>query len=275
MSKTLFIFAFIFLSVDSSSQELSEQKLRKIIDSYKSNIESAIVIKDCGHILDSPAFAAKQFENTMLDAAFRFNSKEREELTKDIHTKVIKKKIIVKNHPLEQDALKILDKITKQLPSKNKSFKLTIIKSEEINAFVIIGGYLYLTTGLLDFIDSLDELAFIIGHEISHEYKLHTQRKITKLLLSSSIFGIIKTKDFQKIALVLSSSLSAPFDQIDEYEADKYGFLLAKKAGYDVKKFGDFFKKMEKYEKRNLISKITSTHPFAKHRKKCLNKYTE
>jgi len=273
MTKILLPLVLICFSTGIYSQGLSEKKIKEIVESYKSTIETGLIIKDCGHVFDGPLFAAKQFENRLLDASLNFNSKERKIMANTIFKDIKRSRKIVEDHTSKGDVLTIINKITSQLTVKNMNYKLTIIDSQQINAFTTMGGYLYLTTGLLDFVDSYDELAFIIGHEVAHEFKLHTQRKVTKLLFSSNIFKLVRVNDFQKMVLSINSSLSAPFDQIDEYEADKYGALLAKKAGYDVTRFGDFFKKLEKYEKRDLLTKLKSTHPFAKHRKKCMSKY--
>ena len=72
----------------------------------------------------------------------------------------------------------------------------------------------------------------------------------------------------QRLPLTWNNKFSAPFDQINEYEADQYGFELAKKAGYDINRFADFFKKLEKNEKKSILLKLNSTHPFFKRQKK-------
>lgn len=275
MNKILVTLALICSSNGIFSQELSEKRIKEIIEIYKSNFESVVTINECGHVFDGPLFAAKQFENSVLDAAFKFKPKERKEIAQSIHADIKKSHKFLESHPSKVEITTILNKITKQLPSNTITFKLFFIESEQINAFTSMGGYIYLTTGLIDFVDSFDELAFIIGHEVAHEYKLHTQRKISKLVMATNFFGFINATDFKKMALAINSTLSAPFDQIDEYEADKYGAILAKKAGYDANRFGDFFKKLEKYEKRDLLTKLQSTHPFAKHRKECLSNYTK
>lgn len=150
---------------------------------------------------------------------------------------------------------------------------MTILDTDEINAYSTIGGYIYVTTGLIDFVDSDDELAFILGHEMGHDVLRHTQRKITKLLLSSELLGKVNLENYSNLAMNIGTKFTAPFDQIDEYEADKYGVKLAVRAGYDHNRFSDFFRKIEKNEDRSIISKLSSTHPFAQDRKKCIQKY--
>ena len=78
---------------------------------------------------------------------------------------------------------------------------------------------------------------------MGHDVLLHTQRKITKLLLSSELSGKINLEDYTKLAMNINTKFTAPFDQIDEYEADEYGVILAAKAGYNPDGIWRFFQK--------------------------------
>ena len=156
---------------------------------------------------------------------------------------------------------------------KGIKYQIHIIDSEEINAFATVGGNIFLTSSIIDFVDSFDELAFIIGHEVSHIDKEHTVRKQKKLLLASAFADFMDMQHLTEIAVNIELMLNAPFDQIDEYEADEYGVSLAKRAGYDAKKFDSFFEKLSKYQDRNILNKLLSTHPFAADRKACIDGY--
>jgi predicted Zn-dependent protease len=264
----------LFMSISTSfSQEITQEKIQKIIEDYKAGFDQVMVLKDCGHQLDVPIMWTKRIENNTLDAMLFITDTERKAMGEKIFRDMNRKRTILTNHWAKNDVTNILKKITANLNNSSKTYKLNIIKSQEINAFATMGGYVYLTTGLLEFVDSYDELAFIIGHEVAHEEKLHTQRKVTKLLVSSNLLSMVKLEDFKKLALNINAMLSAPFDQIDEYEADQYGVALAKKAGYNPAKFGDFFTKLAKYENKTLLYKLSSTHPFAQDRKNCIQEY--
>ncbi|WP_396591251.1 M48 family metallopeptidase [Allomuricauda sp. R78024] len=273
MSQTKLILV-IFLGLQVvTSQELPQSAIDEIVSDYQAKMEQATVLKDCGHAFDGPAFIIKQFENNWLDAMLLVTSDSKSTIGRDIYNqyKVLGK--IDNGHSIYPKAEEILKNLTKYVNRKDVTYRLSILKSDEINAFATLGGYLYITTGLIDFVDSYDELAFIIGHEVAHEDKLHTQRKVTKLTLSADLSNRTRVQIFGDIAKGLNSTFSPPFDQIDEYESDKHGFELARNAGYDVNKFADFFKKLGKYQKQDLIKKLTSTHPFAEHRKKCIEQY--
>lgn len=274
MKHVLFI-ALVLGVCNVNSQELPQEKFEEVIKDYKAKIESATILKDCGHILDGPAYFTKQFENNMLDLMLIITPEARQDIGLQMYNNYKLLGQIDNINSIYPKAQEILNNLIKFVDRKNVVYKLNILKTDDINAYATLGGYLYITTGLINFIDSFDELAFLIGHEIAHEDKFHTQRKITKLTVSSNFTEISKMDGFKEIAQKINGAISAPFDQIDEYESDRYGFELAKKAGYDSSKFGDFFKKLEKYEKQDLLKKLTSTHPFSEHRKNCIEAYID
>ena len=64
--------------------------------------------------------------------------------------------------------------------SRGLEYKIFLIKDDVINAWTIPGGYIYVTTGILDFIENDDELANVIGHEIGHNENKHTTKIIQR-----------------------------------------------------------------------------------------------
>ena len=275
MKPTFSTLLVILLFKWSGAQDLPLDKLDEAIAVYTSKVEDAALLNNCGHAFDGPAFLLKQAENNWLDFALYISSNSKSSIGREIYSRYVLLGQLDNTHFAKEKVEEILQKISKNVSRKGVNYKLSILKSDEINAFATLGGYLYITTGLLDFVDSYDELAFIIGHEVAHEDRLHTQRKVTKLTLSTDLGDMTRMEGFAEIASKINKTLAPPFDQIDEYEADKIGFELAKAAGYDVNRFADFFKKLERYEKQDLLRKLTSTHPFAEHRKNCIHSYID
>lgn len=264
------ILAFALGLAFTTAQELPQDELEEVFNEYQSKIDNATVLIDCGHALDGPAYIAKQVENNWLDFMLYVTPEVHSDIGRQIYNRYILSGKIDNKNSVYPRVQEILNNLVKYANRKNVSYKLNILKTDDVNAFATLGGYLYITTGLINFVDSYDEIAFIIGHEIAHEDRHHTQRKITKLTLSTKLTNMTRIDGFKEIAMKLNNTLSAPFDQIDEYESDSYGFEMAKKAGYDVNKFADFFKKLEKNEKQDILQKLTRTHPFSEHRKNCI-----
>ncbi|GAA3614875.1 M48 family metallopeptidase [Flavivirga amylovorans] len=264
----------MLITFNCLGQQIGNINIEDLIGKYSISLNEVEGLNDCGHILDGPLYVMKTFENKSLDAALPFANLNTNEIGKEIYEKIIESNKVLDNHWAESDINNVIKRLTAQMePRDKKVFKLNIIDSEIINAFTTYGGFIYITTGLIEFVESYDELAFIIGHEIGHEINLHTQRKITKLMIPSNVLSQMNLDTLKNVVVSLNTKFSAPFDQIDEYEADKYGVMLAYKAGFDSTRFADFFKKMEKYDDKSILKKISSTHPFAEHRKNCINKY--
>ena len=151
-------------------------------------------------------------------------------------------------------------------------YKFRVIESEEVNAFSMAGGNIWVTTGLLNEVGNDDELAFVIAHEISHEDKKHNMRRV-QILFRAKEFGGEEAEYFTMIAQNLATM---PFAKYQEFEADEWGAYLMNKTGYDTKGALDFFEKLAKLggdEGDKDIGYIFRTHPFTKDRIDNLKKY--
>jgi predicted Zn-dependent protease len=78
-----------------------------------------------------------------------------------------------------------------QLKYKDEfEWEVTLIDDDEtLNAFATPGGYIYIYTGLIKFLDSEDELIGVLGHEMAHSDRRHSTRQLTKSLGLSILLG--------------------------------------------------------------------------------------
>ena len=90
---------------------------------------------------------------------------------------------IIKTYGVYDDAelQKYVDRIGQELAANshraNLQFHFTVLDSEEINAFALPGGYIYVTRGIMAYLDSEAELAGVLGHEIGHVTARHSVRQ--------------------------------------------------------------------------------------------------
>lgn len=165
-----------------------------------------------------------------------------------------------------QRVREIFENTVKFKQRKRIPISIFLISSQEINAFAVAGGSIWITSGLMGFIETDDELAGIIGHEISHiDYK-HCQKSIQAYI---SILKKTDDEDIADIGQTLLSILNIPYSQDQETEADYYAVQLSNKAGYDSKRYADFFERLEKKYKIDRgrkdvhpdIDKLMNSHP--------------
>lgn len=133
------------------------------------------------------------------------------------------------------------------------------------NAFVAGGRYLYLYTGLINNVSSVDELAFVLGHEISHallQQQLRRGEDITNLLGSLlELGGALSRRENTKEGLTLvGGSIKAVYSRADEQEADALGVYLATRAGFEPMRAVEFFNRSirtESAEQAKLKEQLT------------------
>lgn len=253
--------------------QISDARMDEILTQYKQAYDKVSAIISCGHYVDSFTYLAKQTENAGLDAALNLSGKTLGDIGYQIYQKRLANGEINTTHPFLPELRTMLNRLSQQLNNPDLQFTVNVLNTPQVNAYATFGGYVYITEGLLRFVESYDELAFIVGHEIAHIHYGHSRRKITKMAITADLLNMSGLEGFRDIALNANGVLSAPFDQIDEYESDKLGFELAKKAGYDKNRFADFFRKLANNENKTLLNKLSSTHPFASDRENCINEY--
>ncbi len=128
-----------------------------------------------------------------------------------------------------------------------------------LNAFAAPGGYIYVYTGLIKYLDSEDQLAGVMGHEIAHADKRHSTRQLTKLYGLSALLAIATGNSepgaLEQLALGL---VSLKFSRNHETEADTYSVKYLCRTPYNAAGAAGFF---EKLEGRSSPPVFLSTHP--------------
>jgi len=142
-----------------------------------------------------------------------------------------------KNPALEE----LVQRIGKQLATHshrpNLAYQFTIVDSTSVNAFALPGGYIFITRGMLAYLNSEAELAAVLGHEIGHVTARHSVRQqstatITGILgvvvaASTGIDGVDSLTDMAGTAIVRG------YGREHELEADRLGAEYLAKSGYD------------------------------------------
>ena len=154
-------------------------------------------------------------------------------------------------------------------------FTIKVIDDDEINAFALPGGFLYVNSGLILAADNEAELAGVMAHEIAHVAARHATRNMTKGRIwnvASIPFILVGGGAGYAIRQVMSVGgpmSSLKFGRDAEREADLLGLEYQYAAGYDPAAFIEFFEKihaLERPQKHSFVSKLFSTHPVTEDR---------
>lgn len=143
-------------------------------------------------------------------------------------------------------------------PRQDVEYRFAVVDEPEPNAFALPGGYVYVTRGLLALVNSEDELAGVIGHEIGHVAARHSVQQVSRAApfaiitnLSAAVTGLASPLLGQVVGGVggLASGLVlAPFNRDQEREADRVGQQMAAEAGWDPAALSVFLQTLEREE---------------------------
>ena len=108
-------------------------------------------------------------------------------------------------------------------------YRIEIIDSPDFNAFALPGGFIYVHRGLLERMNSVDDLASVLGHEIAHVAARHSAAQISKnQLMNIGLIGLsVATKgavqDYGQLINIGAALAFNKFSRDDEREADYFG----------------------------------------------------
>jgi beta-barrel assembly-enhancing protease len=154
-------------------------------------------------------------------------------------------------------------------------FTFQVLEAEDLNAFALPGGYIFVNTGLLVMAEEEDEFAGAVAHEIAHVAARHMTRQATKgqianlasIPLSVVLGGWAGVAARQGAGMVIPMTFLS-FSRHDESEADYLGLQYMYAAGYDPNGAINIFERLQALSRRQpgRISKLFSTHPMDEQR---------
>ncbi|NOX37498.1 MAG: M48 family metalloprotease [Calditrichaeota bacterium] len=152
-------------------------------------------------------------------------------------------------------------------PHLDYQFKLT--DTPVINAFAVPGGFVYITRGILAYLNSEAELAGVIGHEIGHIAARHSAKQYTRIQLAQLGLGLgaMLSEQFARfsgLAEIGLGLLFLKFSRDQEKQADELGVEYAARAGYDASEMANFFLTLDRMtpeEQKGGLPSWFSTHP--------------
>jgi predicted Zn-dependent protease len=154
-------------------------------------------------------------------------------------------------------------------------YRVKIVDIAEENAFATVGGYVYITRGMLAQLNSETELAGVMAHEISHISHRHVAKQQTRALayqvlgLGAMALGATLGNPDNKLGMApvgVSAALAtimSSYSQEAELEADESGLLMMAQAGYDPRGLSTFLRSLRTRERLTGLGYhgLLATHP--------------
>lgn len=137
-----------------------------------------------------------------------------------------------------------------------------IIRDDNVlNAFCTPGGYMYVYTGLIKYLNAEHELAGVMGHEIAHADRRHSTDALTRAYGIDLLLGIVLGKNRESLKNIASNMLSLSYSRTNEREADKYSVIYLCATDYKADGAAGFFQKLIDEGQGGGSLEWFSTHP--------------
>jgi predicted Zn-dependent protease len=165
----------------------------------------------------------------------------------------------------------IANAITREIPTLKakgqlripSSWEVTVFDSKEVNAFAMPGGKMGVFTGLLTVAKTQDQVAAVMGHEVSHVLAGHSAERYSDQVagqVGGAVVQVATGIDGQLVGAAANAFFLLPFSRTHETEADLLGLDLMASAGFDPREAITLWQNMARAGGQK-PPELMSTHP--------------
>ena len=182
----------------------------------------------------------------------------------------VEKQYKLSDDPLLQDRIRTIgQKIAAVCDRKDIEYHFKVLDEDEVNAFSLPGGFVYVNKGLIDKAANDDELAVVLAHEVGHIVARHSIKKL-QAIMGYSILRLLTVaipesgSDTATGADMAFAEILTGYARQDELLADKLASRYAEKAGYNPRAMIDFLVKLQEIDRRKPLGPKAyfKTHPY-------------
>jgi len=211
------------------------------------------------------------------EATRDFTEGEEADIGRVVAARVLATYPLAKDEKLQEYVTLVGNTVAAYSTRPTLEWHFAVIDTPIVNAFSAPGGFIFISTGALQQMNSEAELAAVLGHEVAHVTQKHILKEIKRgNVINASVSLAQETSagaqwlndDYaSKIGKIAYEKLfTTGLSRSDENEADRIGFQLADAAGYRASEFITFLRSLEKLEGTTAMKTLTATHPSPKDR---------
>lgn len=170
----------------------------------------------------------------------------------------------------------VLDKLLVHWPDAAYDFKVLVLSSGEANAAALPGGYVLVTSGLLAEVETENELAFVLGHELGHFHNRDHLRRLGRGVVYSLALAVLlgSSGSVPDVGTLMGDLTSKSFDRAQEREADRFALGLVQAEYGHIGSSWQFFQRLSRTgSKLEHLVAYLSTHPASQARIEDLRRF--
>ena len=169
----------------------------------------------------------------------------------------------------------LLDMLVQDQQDEKRRYDAVIVNSPHVNAFAVPGGKIVVFSTLLEEVESENELAFVLAHELGHFVNRDHMRNLGRGLVLLTLAAVLLGEDSSVTQFILNSltNVEMKFSQRQERAADRRAVDLLNERYGHIGGATDFMKRIARAEKRGRFQYYFKSHPHPSDRIRALQDY--
>lgn len=210
------------------------------------------------------------FRGVQIFQISNLSDKQEVELGKQINRQLVQSRQmeLYNNRQINEYVNEIGQRLVPYSDRADIPYTFQVVRDDNINAFATMGGYVYVTTGLIKAADNEAQLASVIAHEIGHITERHAVEQMRQRALAAGVLSVAGLDQSAAVRIGVELALQRPNSRADELEADAEALETFREAGYAPIAIVNF---MDKLRGRSNVPNFLSTHPATSERVQRLN----
>ncbi len=192
-----------------------------------------------------------------------------------ILSKNVEQTLSLSDAPVDQLLIESLfKKLKKRIKNQQRYFTLKIVQSKEPNAFALPGGFIYISSALIEYFrNDGDALAFVLAHEAIHVLARHPLKRMVSDYSLNALAQILKTGSVVGILGkdVVKNLVGSHYSRTRELEADHFALRLMYSAGFDPMGAVRLMRFFQQIKEENAFSYFASHPPLKEREQKLLH----
>ena len=169
---------------------------------------------------------------------------------------------LLSNPTLDSAFDQITSRLMDNMGPTDYEYTIQVVDNEEINAFTLPGGHIFVYSGLIAYAERPEEVAAVLSHEIGHVENRHVTSRLIKEFGINLIFSLAMGGDAIILGELGKTALSTVFDRQQEKEADIYGLDLLVRSKISPSALAVFFRRVKReMGDYNSAVEIFMSHP--------------
>ncbi|URR34453.1 M48 family metallopeptidase [Thermosynechococcus sp. HN-54] len=181
-------------------------------------------------------------------------------LGQQIHEQMLRQGMRLVRNPAAQNYVNSIgERLVSVGERRGLPYHFHIIQDRQVNAYATMGGFVYVTTGLMLKAENEAELASVIAHEIGHIDQRHVIRQLQQMAIAQGLMTAAGLDRDRGLQMAMELAFRRPRSREQELEADRYGLGLLARSNYDPRAMVTFLQKLQRGG--GAPPTILSTHP--------------